>query len=83
MTTLFHINPFTQEETKVATFAKKNEAADCRDLMQAKCADQNNAYYFILFKEKGQTNRQFSDSFARQVTFMNASVQQHIKMMLS
>ena len=83
MVTLFHINPFTQEETKVATFSKKNEAADCRDLMQAKCADQDNAYYFISFKEKGQTTRQFSDSFVRQVLYMNKTVQDSIKLILS
>jgi len=83
MTTLFHINHITQEETKVATFSKRNEAADCRDLMQAKCTDQNNANYFIRFKEKGQYTRAFAGSFAKQVTFMDKSVQQNIRLMLS
>lgn len=83
MTTLFHINPFTQEETKVATFKNKFEAAACRDLMQAKCADQDNAYYFISFKEKGQNKRQFADSFTWQVLYLNKTVQDSIKLFLS
>jgi len=83
MVQLFHINHVTQVETKVATFKNKNEAADCRDLMQAKCTDQNNAHYFIRFKEKGQYTRQFAGSFTKQVAFMDKSVQQNIRLMLS
>jgi hypothetical protein len=83
MVTLFHINPLTQEETKVGTFTRKIEAAQCRDMLQALCSDQENAYYFIRFKDKGQYTRQFSDSFTRVVVHMNKEIQRQILLVLS
>jgi hypothetical protein len=74
----------TGRETLVATFANVNEAAQCRDLLQAKCADQDHSYYAIEYKNgHGDTVRQHADSFAKQVLYMAKSVQQNIKLYLS
>ena len=46
--TLLHID-ITNKETVVAKFKQLNEAASCRDFLQAKCADQSNCWYYIEF----------------------------------
>jgi hypothetical protein len=72
-------------ETLVATFKNVNEAMQCRDLLQAKCADQNDFYYSIDYYDKVKKCllRKPADSFAKQVLYMAESVQQNIRIMLS
>jgi hypothetical protein len=72
-------------ETLVATFKNVNEAMQCRDLLQAKCADQDDSYYSVDYydKERKCLRRSMADSFAKQVLYMAESVQQNIRIMLS
>jgi hypothetical protein len=72
-------------ETLVATFKNVNEAMQCRDLLQAKCSDQNISYYSIDYYDKVKKCllRKPADSFAKQVLYMEESVRQNIRIMLS
>ena len=81
---LLHIGK-DNKETKVATFYNFNEAAQCRDLLQAKCSDQDTCYYYIEYYNKSTKtiSRQGADIFYRQVKFMHASVQHNIKLLLT
>jgi hypothetical protein len=80
---LIHINQFNQKETLIATFKNKNEAAMCRDLLQAKLSEQDVSQYSIDFKEKGINYRQSSETFAKQVLYMAESVKQNIRLFLA
>lgn len=81
---LIHISN-TQCETLVATFYNLYEATQCRDLLQAKCEDQDNSYYFIEYynRKTKTTSRQSADTFSKQVLFMHKDIQKNIRMMLS
>jgi hypothetical protein len=72
-------------EHLVATFKNVNEAAQCRDLLQAKCLDQECPYYSIDYYDKAKKCmvRKPADSFAKQVLYMAESVQQNIRIFLS
>jgi hypothetical protein len=69
-------------ETIVATFNTINEASVCRDLLQAKCSDQENCYYYVDAKINGQLTRRGADTFAKQVLYLAKEVQQNIRLML-
>jgi len=77
-TKLIHIDK-VGNETVVATFKTLNEAACCRDLLQAKCADQDTCYYYTELKGR----RSGADSFSRQIQYLNKDVQQNIRIYLS
>jgi len=68
----------TGKETVVATFKTINEAACCRDLLQAKCSDQDTCWYYTEFKGI----RDGADTFSKQVHFLAPSVQQNIRLHL-
>lgn len=65
-------------ETIVATVRTFIEASNFRDLLQAKCNDQDNSYYQVEYKQKGATKRSGADSFYKMLPYFNVDVKKSI-----